>query len=162
MRVNIINNLEEYTTKINALRLKGGVYNALELAKALKGIPYNGSLPTIMRRNPKISGYKVLDGGILFDKSKAIYKEAVLFLITEAKAYQKECTKKYHEKYDIFKVLKKYGYDKPESPLELEKVIQALCLQLYFNGESYKVVNIQKVYSNYKQKKFFRPIYKIC
>ena len=80
--------IERYTEELNALRIKGGVFNSLELAKALRGImPYSSTVPTIMRRNPDISGYTVLDKGIEFDPKHSIYKDAVAKIIEEAARY---------------------------------------------------------------------------
>ena len=80
--------IERYTEELNALRIKGGVFNSLELAKALRGImPYSSTVPTIMRRNPDISGYTVLEKGIEFDPKHSIYKDAVAKIIEEAARY---------------------------------------------------------------------------
>ena len=79
--------IDVQVAKINNLRMQGGTYTTVELIQALKGIPYNGWLPTVIRANPGIAGIEVLETGFRFDKHKSIYKDALQFLISEAKKH---------------------------------------------------------------------------
>ena len=57
--------IEDYCVLINNIRMQGGTYTYNALAKVLKGIPYCNNMPMVMRANPGIAGFEVLDKGIV-------------------------------------------------------------------------------------------------
>lgn len=146
--------IERYTEELNALRIKGGVFNSLELAKALRGImPYSSTVPTIMRRNPDISGYTVLDKGIKFDPKHSIYKDAVAKIIEEAARYAAESNKRViatAKRKKFILLLHSYVGEFNATPLIIDRVVKDICVSLYNSGKCSEVPAILKAYKNLK------------
>lgn len=146
--------IERYTEELNALRIKGGVFNSLELAKALRGImPYSSTVPTIMRRNPDISGYTVLEKGIKFDPKHSIYKDAVAKIIEEAARYAAESNKRViatAKRKKFILLLHSYVGEFNATPLIIDRVVKDICVSLYNSGKCAEVPAILKVYKNLK------------
>lgn len=138
--------LQVACTKINNLRMQGGTYTTIELIQALKGIPYNGWLPTVMRANPGIAGIEVLDTGFKFDKYKSIYKEALQFLISEAKKCS-DASK--HKSITKRKFLDLFNKPLPKTPLQLDREVYARYIELYYEGRCADVVKLKKAYEAY-------------
>lgn len=146
--------IERCTEELNALRIKGGVFNSLELAKALRGImPYSSTVPTIMRRNPDISGYTVLDKGIEFDPKHSIYKDAVAKIIEEAARYAAESNKRViatAKRKKFILLLHSYVGEFNATPLIIDRVVKDICVSLYNSGKCAEVPAILKAYKNLK------------
>lgn len=146
--------IERCTEELNALRIKGGVFNSLELAKALRGImPYSSTVPTIMRRNPNISGYTVLEKGIKFDPKHSIYKDAVAKIIEEAARYAAESNKRViatAKRKKFILLLHSYVGEFNATPLIIDKVVKDICVSLYNSGKCAEVPAILKAYKNLK------------
>lgn len=146
--------IERYTEELNALRIKGGVFNSLELAKALRGImPYSSTVPTIMRRNPDISGYTVLEKGIKFDPKHSIYKDAVAKIIEEAARYAAESNKRViatAKRKKFILLLHSYVGEFNATPLIIDRVVKDICVSLYNSGKCAEVPVILKAYKNLK------------
>lgn len=146
--------IERYTEELNALRIKGGVFNSLELAKALRGImPYSSTVPTIMRRNPDISGYTVLEKGIKFDPKHSIYKDAVAKIIEEAARYAAESNKRViatAKRKKFILLLHSYVGEFNATPLIIDRVVKDICVSLYNSGKCAEVPAILKAYKNLK------------
>ena len=135
--------IDVQVAKINNLRMQGGTYTTAELIQALKGIPYNGWLPTVMRANPGIAGIEVLETGFRFDKHKSIYKDALQFLISEAKKHSdaskyKSITKR--------KFLDLFNKPLPKTPLQLDHEVGVRYVELYYEGRCADVVKLKKAY----------------
>lgn len=146
--------IERCTEELNALRIKGGVFNSLELAKALRGImPYSSTVPTIMRRNPDISGYTVLEKGIEFDPKHSIYKDAVAKIIEEAARYAAESNKRViatAKRKKFILLLHSYVGEFNATPLIIDRVVKDICVSLYNSGKCAEVPAILKTYKNLK------------
>lgn len=146
--------IERYTEELNALRIKGGVFNSLELAKALRGImPYSSTVPTIMRRNPDISGYTVLEKGIKFDPKHSIYKDAVAKIIEEAARYAAASNKRViatAKRKKFILLLHSYVGEFNATPLIIDRVVKDICISLYNSGKCAEVPTILKAYKNLK------------
>lgn len=146
--------IERCTEELNALRIKGGVFNSLELAKALRGImPYSSTVPTIMRRNPDISGYTVLEKGIKFDPKHSIYKDAVAKIIEEAARYAAESNKRVittAKRKKFILLLHSYVGEFNATPLIIDRVVKDICVSLYNSGKCAEVPAILKAYKNLK------------
>ena len=145
--------IERYTEELNALRIKGGVFNSLELAKALRGImPYSSTVPTIMRRNPDISGYTVLEKGIEFDPKHSIYKDAVAKIIEEAARYAAASNKRViatAKRKKFILLLHSYVGEFNATPLIVDRVVKDICISLYSLGKCVEVPAILKAYKKY-------------
>lgn len=145
--------IERYTEELNALRIKGGVFNSLELAKALRGImPYSSTVPTIMRRNPDISGYTVLEKGIEFDPKHSIYKDAVAKIIEEAARYAADSNKRViatAKRKKFILLLHSYVGEFNATPLIIDRVVKDICISLYNSGKCVEVPTIIKAYKKY-------------
>lgn len=138
--------IDVQVAKINNLRMQGGTYTTAELIQALKGIPYNGWLPTVMRANPGIAGIEVLETGFRFDKHKSIYKDALQFLISEAKKHSdaskyKSMTKR--------RFLDLFNKPLPKTPLQLDHEVGVRYVELYYEGRCADVVKLKKAYEAY-------------
>lgn len=138
--------IDVQVAKINNLRMQGGTYTTAELIQALKGIPYNGWLPTVMRANPGIAGIEVLETGFRFDKHKSIYKDALQFLISEAKKHSdaskyKSMTKR--------RFLDLFNKPLPNTPLQLDHEVGVRYVELYYEGRCADVVKLKKAYEAY-------------
>lgn len=138
--------IDVQVAKINNLRMQGGTYTTAELIQALKGIPYNGWLPTVMRANPGIAGIEVLEIGFRFDKHKSIYKDALQFLINEAKKHSdaskyKSMTKR--------RFLDLFNKPLPKTPLQLDHEVGVRYVELYYEGRCADVVKLKKAYEAY-------------
>ena len=146
--------IERYTEELNALRIKGGVFSSLELAKALRGImPYSSTVPTIMRRNPDISGYIVLEKGIKFDPKHSIYKDAVAKIIEEAAKYAADSNKRViatAKRKKFILLLHSYVGEFNATPLIIDRVVKDICVSLYNSGKCAEVPAILKAYKNLK------------
>ena len=145
--------IEKYTEELNALRIKGGVFNSLELAKALRGImPYSSTIPTIMRRNPDISGYIVLDKGIQFDTKHSIYKDAVAKIIEEAAKYAADSQRRVvatAKKKKFVALLHSYVGEFSVTPLIVDRVVKDICVSLYNSGKCVEVPAFLQAYNKY-------------
>lgn len=138
--------IDVQVAKINNLRMQGGTYTTAELIQALKGIPYNGWLPTVIRANPGIAGIEVLETGFRFDKHKSIYKDALQFLISEAKKHSdaskyKSMTKR--------RFLDLFNKPLPKTPLQLDHEVGVRYVELYYEGRCADVVKLKKAYEAY-------------
>lgn len=138
--------IDMQVAKINNLRMQGGTYTTAELIQALKGIPYNGWLPTVMRANPGIAGIEVLETGFRFDKHKSIYKDALQFLISEAKKHSdaskyKSMTKR--------RFLDLFNKPLPKTPLQLDHEVGVRYVELYYEGRCADIVKLKKAYEAY-------------
>lgn len=138
--------IDVQVAKINNLRMQGGTYTTAELIQALKGIPYNGWLPTVIRANPGIAGIEVLETGFRFDKHKSIYKDALQFLISEAKKHSdaskyKSMTKR--------RFLDLFNKPLPKTPLQLDYEVGVRYVELYYEGRCADVVKLKKAYEAY-------------
>ena len=132
--------------KINKLRMQGGTYTTAELIQALKGIPYNGWLPTVIRANPGIAGIEVLETGFRFDKHKSIYKDALQFLISEAKKHSDASNYKSMTKRRFLDLFNK---PLPKTPLQLDHEVGVRYVELYYEGRCADVVKLKKAYEAY-------------
>lgn len=132
--------------KINKLRRQGGTYTTAELIQALKGIPYNGWLPTVIRANPGIAGIEVLETGFRFDKHKSIYKDALQFLISEAKKHSDASNYKSMTKRRFLDLFNK---PLPKTPLQLDHEVGVRYVELYYEGRCADVVKLKKAYEAY-------------
>lgn len=132
--------------KINKLRMQGGTYTTAELIQALKGIPYNGWLPTVIRTNPGIAGIEVLETGFRFDKHKSIYKDALQFLISEAKKHSDASNYKSMTKRRFLDLFNK---PLPKTPLQLDHEVGVRYVELYYEGRCADVVKLKKAYEAY-------------
>ena len=149
-------NIDKYTTLLNTLRLKGGIYKTSELVKELKGLPNYYAIPTIMKRHKNISGYIITDDGIQFDSKHSIYKEAVIKLIEEARKYASECSHKSYikrQRTEFINMLKNH-FNKPikTTKIALDKAVNQLCIDLYWQGRSSEVPDILRQYNLYVKK----------
>ena len=115
--------IEDYCVLINNIRMQGGTYTYNALAKVLKGIPYCNNMPMVMRANPGIAGFEVLDKGIRFDEHKSIHKEALAYLIEEARQYGIHATQKY--------------------------AVGNRCVELYYEGKSAEAAELIALYNKY-------------
>lgn len=150
--INLEANIETYCAIINNLRLKGGCYTAQELSAVLKGIPYATVFPVIMRRNPDISGYTVYETGIEFDTKHSIYKDAMLKLLTEARQYASDCSRRMrieHKKTDFITLIKELCGDFIISPVTLHNAVNDACVKLHYQGKSDQVPSMLKFYNTY-------------
>ena len=138
--------IDVQVAKINNLRMQGGTYTTAELIQALKGIPYNGWLPTVIRANPGIAGIEVLETGFRFDKHKSIYKDALQFLISEAKKHSDASNYKSMTKRRFLDLFNK---PLPKTPLQLDHEVGVRYVELYYEGRCADVVKLKKAYEAY-------------
>lgn len=139
-------NIAECCIKLNKLRMQGGRYNTMELIKALKGIPYAGYLPTVIRANAGIPGINVLRVGFEFDPCKPIYKDTLVYLIEEAKKMCDECNNKTHLKHDFKKLL---GKPLPTTAIRLKNMVIERCIELYWEGKCKEATKLNIAYEEY-------------
>lgn len=138
--------IEDYCVLINNIRMQGGTYTYTALVKALKGIPYNNNMPMVMRANPGIAGFEVLDKGIRFDTSKSIHKDAIAYLIEEARQYGIRAANKSRIKHSFVALL---NTDIPSTPLYLKSLVDKRCVELYYEGKSAKSAELLDLYKRY-------------
>ena len=139
-------NITECCIKLNKLRMQGGTYTYNALAKVLKGIPYCNNIPMVMRANPGIAGFEVLDKGIRFDEHKPIHKEALSYLIEEARQYGIHATQKYRIKSRFLTLL---SIELPLTPLQLKNAVGNRCVELYYEGKSAEAAELIALYNKY-------------
>lgn len=140
------NNIIKCCTTINNIRMQGGTYTVTELANALKGIPYNGYIPTAMRANPEIPGIEILEVGIKFDKCKPIYKESILYLLQEAKKLRDLANHKAYAKRRFLALLDK---PLPKTPVQLKNAVFKRSVELYYEGKCAEVNKLNAAYEAY-------------
>lgn len=138
--------IEDYCVLINNIRMQGGTYTYNALAKVLKGIPYCNNMPMVMRANPEIAGFEVLDKGIRFDEHKPIHKEALAYLIEEARQYGIRATQKSNIKSRFLALL---NIELPLTPLRLKNAVGNRCVELYYKGKSAEAAKLIALYNKY-------------
>lgn len=138
--------IEDYCVLINNIRMQGGTYTYNALAKVLKGIPYCNNIPMVMRANPGIAGFEVLDKGIRFDEHKPIHKEALAYLIEEARQYGIRATQKSNIKSRFLALL---SIELPLTPLQLKNAVGNRCVELYYEGKSAEAAKLIALYNKY-------------
>lgn len=138
--------IEDYCVLINNIRMQGGTYTYNALVKALKGIPYNNNMPMVMRANPGIVGFEVLNKGIRFDEHKPIHKDALMYLIEEARHYGINAAQKSKVKSRFTALL---NIDIPTTPLQLKNAVGNRCVELYYEGKSAEAAELIALYNKY-------------